>query len=72
MRILYHKTYNHSEDRPRGGMTILYASSAKALAILGWNPNHPSIEEIVSTAWKWHQNHPDGYMTENLSQISPL
>jgi UDP-glucose 4-epimerase len=28
---------------------------------LGWTPQYTSIEDIVATAWAWHQAHPDGY-----------
>ena len=30
-------------------------------AVLGWKPEHDSLEEIISTAWKWHQAHPNGF-----------
>jgi UDP-glucose 4-epimerase len=28
---------------------------------LGWAPEKPSLEEIVSDAWDWMQEHPRGY-----------
>lgn len=42
------------ERRP-GDPPILIASSDKIKKELGWEPKHTEIEEIVSTAWKWHQ-----------------
>ena len=33
----------------------------KAKEVLGWNPCHDSLEEIIASAWNWHKNHPDGY-----------
>ena len=39
----------------------LVASSEKARKILGWNPVHDSLEEIIASAWNWHKNHPNGY-----------
>ena len=33
----------------------------KAKTVLGWNPKQDSLEEIISTAWKWHQSHPNGF-----------
>jgi len=42
------------ERRP-GDPPILIASSDKIKKELGWNPQYTEIEEIVATAWKWHQ-----------------
>lgn len=44
-----------------GDPARLVASSEKAKKILGWNPVHDSLEEIISDAWNWHKNHPDGF-----------
>ena len=44
-----------------GDPARLVASSEKARKILGWNPVHDSLEEIISDAWNWHKNHPDGF-----------
>jgi UDP-glucose 4-epimerase len=43
-------------DPPR-----LIAASAKARDVLGWKPVYPGLHEIVETAWRWHQSHPEGY-----------
>jgi UDP-glucose 4-epimerase len=43
-------------DAPR-----LVASSEKIRRELGWQPKFPGLEEIITSAWEWHQNHPDGY-----------
>ena len=42
------------------GISDLYNLS-KAKKILGWSPEHDSLEEIISSAWKWHKTHPNGY-----------
>ncbi|MBE6759689.1 MAG: UDP-glucose 4-epimerase GalE [Ruminococcaceae bacterium] len=47
--------------RRPGDPARLVASSEKAKKILGWKPEHDSLEEIISSAWKWHSTHPDGY-----------
>lgn len=47
--------------RRAGDPAILIASSNKAREELGWVPTYPALEEIVSHAWNWHQNHPNGY-----------
>jgi UDP-glucose 4-epimerase len=28
----------------------------KAQKVLGWKPEHSSLENILKTAWVWHQN----------------
>lgn len=47
--------------RRPGDPAQLIASSDKAREVLGWDPKHDSLEEIIASAWKWHQGHPDGY-----------
>lgn len=47
--------------RRAGDPAQLIASSDKAKQILGWKPEHNSLEEIISTAWEWHKNHPNGF-----------
>lgn len=47
--------------RRAGDPAQLIASSEKARTILGWNPKHADIEEIIESAWKWHKHHPNGY-----------
>lgn len=47
--------------RRAGDPAQLIASSEKAKETLGWKPEHNSLEEIISTAWNWHKNHPNGF-----------
>ncbi len=47
--------------RRAGDPARLIASSEKAKQVLGWKPEHDSLEDIIATAWKWHKNHPSGY-----------
>jgi len=47
--------------RRAGDPDTLVASSAKAVAELGWKPKRPQLGQIVADAWAWHQAHPDGY-----------
>lgn len=49
------------EPRRDGDPANLFASSQKAQAILGWQPQFPEIEQIVETAWNWHRKNPDGF-----------
>lgn len=50
-------------DAPRraGDPAKLVASSDKAREILGWDPHYADIYTILSTAWKWHSSHPNGF-----------
>lgn len=48
-------------DRRDGDPQVLVASSEKAREVLGWEPKHTEIQDIISTAWKFHKNHIDGY-----------
>jgi UDP-glucose 4-epimerase len=45
------------EIRPRrpGDPARLVASSARAQAELGWKPQTPEIDQILASAWQWHQ-----------------
>lgn len=47
--------------RRAGDPAQLIASSEKARSVLGWNPQHADLEEIISSAWNWHKNHPNGF-----------
>ena len=44
-----------------GDSARLVTSGEKVRKILGWNPVHDSLEEIISDAWNCHKNHPDGF-----------
>lgn len=44
-----------------GDPSVLVASSGKIQSELGWEPQFPNPEEIIRSAWKWHQQHPDAY-----------
>ncbi|MEO7454030.1 MAG: UDP-glucose 4-epimerase GalE [Fimbriimonadales bacterium] len=47
--------------RREGDPAVLVASSQKARDILGWNPIHPELEDMVRHAWDWRTAHPNGY-----------
>ncbi|MGN1322332.1 MAG: UDP-glucose 4-epimerase GalE, partial [Methanosphaera sp.] len=42
-------------ERREGDPAILIGSSKKAKEVLGWNPQYTDIDQIVETAWNWHQ-----------------
>jgi UDP-glucose 4-epimerase len=47
--------------RRAGDPAVLIASSEKAKRELGWEPKYPSLEEIITHAWNWHKNNPNGF-----------
>ncbi|MDR1703796.1 MAG: UDP-glucose 4-epimerase GalE [Clostridiales bacterium] len=52
--------YKTMPRRP-GDPAILVASSDKAVTELGWAPKHKDLNDIMSSAWEWHKNHPEGF-----------
>ena len=48
-------------SRRDGDAPILTADASKARKELGWQIEKPELEKMVSTAWQWHNEHPDGY-----------
>jgi UDP-glucose 4-epimerase len=42
-------------DRRAGDPPILVGSSAKARAVLHWQPQYADLETILTHAWHWHQ-----------------
>lgn len=49
------------DDRRPGDPAKLIASSQKARNDIGWEPKYTNIKDIISSAWNWHQKHPEGY-----------
>jgi UDP-glucose 4-epimerase len=52
-----------SVARPRrpGDPAALVAAPGRAAEVLGWRPRHSELDEIIASAWHWHQAHPSGY-----------
>ena len=52
-----------SVETPRrpGDPARLVASSAKIRRELGWEPKYPDLKDIIASAWRWHESHPQGY-----------
>ncbi|PGL69100.1 UDP-glucose 4-epimerase GalE [Bacillus sp. AFS055030] len=48
-------------ERRKGDPSKLIASSTKAIEVLGWQPKHTSIKQIIQDAWNWHRSNIDGY-----------
>ncbi len=49
------------KPRRAGDPAKLVADPTRLKKEFGWTPQYSDIETIVSSAWKWHKNHPNGY-----------
>lgn len=60
-KVTGHEIPARIAERRAGDPARLIASSDKARQVLLWKPEHANLEKIISTAWNWHKNHPNGY-----------
>ena len=60
-RVTGHEIKAVVSPRREGDPAQLIASSDKAKTVLGWKPEHADIDEIISSAWKWHSTHPNRF-----------
>jgi len=54
-RVTGHAIPAEVHPRRAGDPAVLVASSEKAIRELGWTPKYTELDEIVRTAWVWHQ-----------------
>ena len=54
-RVTGHPIPAEVHPRRPGDPAVLVASSEKAIRELGWKPRYTQLDEIVRTAWEWHQ-----------------
>jgi len=54
-RVTGHPIPAEVHPRRPGDPAVLVASSEKAIRELGWKPRYTQLDEIVRTAWIWHQ-----------------
>ena len=60
-RISGRKVPHSFGPRRPGDPAALVASSETLRRETGWAPRYPALDDIVRTAWAWHQAHPQGY-----------
>ncbi len=48
-------------DRRPGDPAFLTSDATKIRRELGWTARKPELESMVATAWRWHNEHPNGY-----------
>jgi UDP-glucose 4-epimerase len=54
-RVTGHPIPAEVHPRRSGDPAFLIASSARAIRELGWKPRYTQLDEIIRTAWIWHQ-----------------
>jgi UDP-glucose 4-epimerase len=54
-RVTGHPIPAEIHPRRPGDPAVLVASSAKAMRELGWKPRYTQLDDILRTAWIWHQ-----------------
>jgi UDP-glucose 4-epimerase len=54
-RVTGHAIPVENQPRRAGDPAVLVASSEKAIRELGWKPRYSELDDIVRTAWIWHQ-----------------
>jgi UDP-glucose 4-epimerase len=54
-RVTGHPIPVDLNPRRKGDPAVLVASSEKAIQELGWRPKYSRLDDIVRTAWAWHQ-----------------
>lgn len=60
-KVTGHSIPTSTVARRSGDLATLIADSAKIRRELNWQPAYSDLEQIVETAWRWHQSHPLGY-----------
>lgn len=54
-------------QRRIGDPARLIASSNKARTILNWEPKYPNVKQMITHAWQWHLEYPEGYGTGEMT-----
>ncbi len=54
-RVTGHPIPAETHPRRSGDPAVLVASSEKAIRELGWKPRYTQLDDIIRTAWIWHQ-----------------
>jgi UDP-glucose 4-epimerase len=60
-RVTGHPIPHVVGPRRPGDPAVLIASSETIRRELGWQPRYTELEDIIRSAWEWHQAHPHGY-----------
>jgi UDP-glucose 4-epimerase len=55
-RVTGHPIPVELHSRRPGDPAVLVASSEAIQRDLGWKPNYPELDDIIASAWTWHQH----------------
>ena len=65
-RVTKREIESRFEPRRPGDPAQLVADASQAHTVLGWQPAHKELNEIIGSAWQWHLAHPQGYEKSTL------
>ena len=60
-RVVGRKVPTKMAPRRSADPAVLCASAVQIERDLGWRPIYTDLEDVVDTAWNWHQRHPEGF-----------
>jgi UDP-glucose 4-epimerase len=60
-RLVGRKLEPSVAPRRAGDPPVLVASSERLMRMTGWTPRFAQIDDIIKTAFVWHESHPLGY-----------
>ncbi len=60
-KVTGHEIPAEIAERRAGDPAVLIASSEKARKILGWVPKFTDVEEVIKSAWNFHNTHKNGF-----------
>jgi UDP-glucose 4-epimerase len=50
-----------NNPRREGDPAAIFADNSKIKKVLNWEHQFSSLDNIIKTAWNWHESHPNGY-----------
>jgi len=60
-QVTGHPVPTHVTPRRPGDAPRLVACAERIRRELGWEPQHPELQQIIASAWEWHRTHPHGF-----------
>ena len=60
-QVTGHPVPTHVTPRRPGDVPRLVACAERIRRELGWEPQHPELQQIIASAWEWHRTHPHGF-----------
>ena len=66
-RVSRRRVPMHMAARRPGDPAVLIAASGAIRRETGWQPRHADLDDIVRTALRWREAHPEGYRTRHLA-----